>query len=73
MLTLLRTLLLGFDMQHQAIDGCTLLRGCTYELRYLPRRRLRRWPRRATLGHAAHNPVEMRWPVVDKDAMMWDV
>ena len=60
-------------LQHQAMEGRLPLTGCVYELKYLPGRRLRRWPRRATLGHAAHNSVEERWPVVDQKATLWDV
>jgi hypothetical protein len=60
-------------LQHQAMKGRLPLRGCIYELKYLPGRRLRRWPRRAALGHAAHDPVEALWPVVDQNARLWDV
>ena len=62
-----------YGLQHQATKGRLPLRGCVYELKYLLGRRLRRWPRRATLGHAAHDPVEARWPVVDQNATLWDV
>ena len=47
---------------------------CSYELRDLPGRRLRRWPRRATLGYTVNGPVAEyhEWPVLERHHWLWD-
>lgn len=46
--------------------------GCSYQLRDLPGRWLRRWPRRSTLGDAAHDPMHQLWPVLEPHRWLWD-
>ena len=48
--------------------------GCSYELRDPPGRRLRRWPWRAPLGHAADSsdPAAWLWPVLKPHRWLWD-
>ncbi len=47
---------------------------CSYELRDLPGRRLRRWPRRATLGYTVSGPVTdyHDWPVLERHRWLWE-
>lgn len=59
-------------LQHQAVSNVSALKGCTYELRGPPRRRLRRWPRLATLDYAADRAEEAMWPVVEEHRWLWD-
>lgn len=44
----------------------------SYELLDAPQRRLRRWPRRSTLGSAADNPFYELWPVLDEHRWPWE-
>ena len=46
--------------------------GCSYQLRDLPGRWLRRWPRRSTLGDAADDPMHQLWPVLEPHRWLWD-
>jgi hypothetical protein len=47
---------------------------CSYELRVLPGRRLRRWPRRASLGYGVDGPVTDYhvWPVLERHRWLWE-
>jgi hypothetical protein len=43
-----------------------------YELRELPGRWLRRWPRRATCDVDEDIPVKEYWPVLQEHRWLWD-
>ena len=48
------------------------LGDCNFELRDLPGRRLRRWPRRATLDDITCDPAREIWPVLQPQRSLWD-
>ena len=58
-------------VDHTALDSC-----CSYELRDLPQRRLRRWPRQCAPGYtyvagATRLDPSYYWPVLDKYRWPW--
>ena len=53
-------------------QGVTELDGCSYRLRGCCGRRLRRWPKRATLGKAAGDPLRRPWPVLESHRWLWE-
>jgi hypothetical protein len=56
-------------LEEEVADDCPAL---NYELRELPGRRLRRWPRPANPGAAAHDPAHAVWPVLEPHRWLWD-
>jgi hypothetical protein len=57
-------------MQAQAVVGDV---GCYYELRDPPQRRLRRYPRRTTLGWSAAPPHQSDlWPALEEYRWPWE-
>jgi hypothetical protein len=59
------------NLQKYAVVGQVLMGTYSYELRDAPGRRLRRWPRRATLGQAA-DPAEHILSVLQPQRWLWD-
>ncbi len=57
------------DMQTGAVVG---KRGCYYELRDPPQRRLQRYPRRSTLGGAVEWPRFDLWPALEGYCWPWE-